>query len=202
MKIKRIELKAFGPFSDRVLDFSSACPGLHVIYGPNEAGKSSCLRALHRLFFGFPTQTGDNFIHPYDQLLVGGCLQGNDGNEITFYRRKKRKADLFDRNDNPLDPSALNKFLNGMNQALFESLYGIDHLALQQGGQEILDQKGNVGQAIFSAGAGLTSLRTVLESLEKEGTPASASSSRPILMPRKGRQAPLTMQLALSFYYC
>lgn len=169
MKIKRIELKAFGPFSDRVLDFSSACPGVHVIYGPNEAGKSSCLRALHALFFGFPTRTDDNFIHPYDQLLVGGCLQGNDGNEVTFYRRKKRKADLCDPNDNPLDPSVLNTFLNGMNQALFESLYGIDHLALQRGGQEILDQKGNVGQAIFSAGAGLSSLRTVLESLEKEG---------------------------------
>ena len=58
MRIKRLELKAFGPFSDRTLDFSSDLPGLHVVYGPNEAGKSSSMRALQALFFGFPVRTG------------------------------------------------------------------------------------------------------------------------------------------------
>jgi uncharacterized protein YhaN len=101
--------------------------------------------------------------------MVGGCLRGEDGRELTFYRRKKRKADLFDQNDDPLDPAFLAPFLKGVEPELFESLYGIDHEALVRGGQEILNQKGDVGQAIFAAGAGLTSLKSVLDELEKEG---------------------------------
>ena len=63
MIIKRLELKAYGPFSDRELDFDSALPGLHIVHGANEAGKSSAMRALQALFFGFPLRTGDNFLH-------------------------------------------------------------------------------------------------------------------------------------------
>lgn len=169
MRIKKLALRAFGPFADRVIDFSSEYPGLHIVYGPNEAGKSSCLRALNSLFFGIPPRTNDNFLHPYDQLLIGGCLQREGGHELTIFRRKKMKSDLFDQNDNPLDPVLLAPFLQGMEQEMFESLYGIDHEALIRGGQDILDQKGDVGQAIFAAGAGLTSLHTLLEELEGEG---------------------------------
>jgi uncharacterized protein YhaN len=168
MRIRRLELKAFGPFTDRALDFSTARPGFHIVYGPNEAGKSSCLRALKALFFGIPGRTRDSFLHPYDQLMVGGCLLAEDGRELTFYRRKKRKADLFDEHDKPLDSAVLSPFLQGVEQELFESLYGIDHEALVQGGQEILNQKGDVGQAIFAAGSGLTSLAAVLDELDKE----------------------------------
>lgn len=168
MRIKHLELKAFGPFSGRTLDFSSPLPGLHVVHGPNEAGKSSSLRALQALFFGFPTRTGDNFLHSYDQLLVGGCLQGSDGGELTFYRRKRNKNSLFDHQDNPLDPTALAPFLHGLEQDLFSTLYGIDHETLARGGQGILDQHGEVGQALFAAGTGLASLKTVLDDLENE----------------------------------
>ena len=71
MRLKHLHLKAVGPFTDRILDFDSKEPGLHIIYGPNEAGKSSSLRALKALLYGFPQQTPDNFLHNYDQLLVG-----------------------------------------------------------------------------------------------------------------------------------
>ena len=169
MRIKWLELKAFGPFSGRTLDFSSDLPGLHVVYGPNEAGKSSSMRALQALFFGFPLRTGDNFIHPYDKLLVGGCLQGSDGRELTFFRRKKNKNSLFDKNDNQLDPTLLAPFLHGLEQDLFSSLYGIDHETLIKGGQGILDQQGEVGEALFAAGTGLASLKSIMNELEGEG---------------------------------
>ncbi|QVW35327.1 AAA family ATPase [Geobacter sulfurreducens] len=169
MRIKRLELKAFGPFSDRTLDFSSDLPGLHVVYGPNEAGKSSSMRALQALFFGFPVRTSDNFLHSYDQLLVGGCLQGGDGRELTFYRRKKSKNSLFDQHDNPLDPAVLTPFLHGLEQDLFTTLYGIDHETLVRGGQGILEQQGEVGQALFAAGTGLASLKSIVDELDREG---------------------------------
>ena len=75
MKLMTLNLKAVGPFTDVVLDLSKGEQGLHLIYGPNEAGKTSTLRALSYLLFGFPQRSADNFVHPNDQLRVGGKLR-------------------------------------------------------------------------------------------------------------------------------
>jgi len=168
MRLKRLDLEAFGPFTGRTLVFDSEAPGLHVVFGPNEAGKSTSLRALKALLYGFPERTSDNFQHANEQLLVGGCLQGSDGRELAFFRRKKRKADLLDPDGNPLEPGALADLLHGMDPALFESLYGIDHRTLVEGGEDILAQRGKAGQALFAAGAGISSLKRVLDSLAAE----------------------------------
>ncbi len=168
MKIKRLDLKAFGPFTDQRLEFLSDDPGLHIIYGPNEAGKSSSLRGLKALLYGFPKQTSDNHIHANAQLLVGGCLERNGGEALNFLRRKKNIADLRDHDDNPLSPEALSDFLQGIDAEVFESLYAIDHETLVQGGRDLLAQKGEVGQALFSAGAGILSLRRILDELDTE----------------------------------
>ncbi|MBL7224871.1 MAG: AAA family ATPase [Desulfobacteraceae bacterium] len=168
MKIKQLDLKAFGPFTDRTLKFNSGRPGLHIIFGPNETGKSSALRALKALLYGFPERTPDNFVHANDQLFVGGSLQDEDGREISFLRRKRRKTDIFDLDENPLDEGVLGPFLHGIEQGVFETLYGIDHEVLVRGGRDILAQKGEIGQALFSAGAGISSLREILDSLDAE----------------------------------
>ncbi len=39
MRLLRLHLKAVGPFTDVVLDLSAGQYGLHLIHGPNEAGK-------------------------------------------------------------------------------------------------------------------------------------------------------------------
>lgn len=168
MHIKHLHLKAVGPFTDRILHFDSPDPGLHIIYGPNEAGKSSSLRALKALLYGFHQQTPDNFLHNYDQLLVGGCLVNSDGEELHFLRRKKRIGDIIDEAGNPLPADTLSHFLHGVNPEIFASLYGIDHETLVQGGEEILAQKGEVGQALFAAGAGISSLRQLTDTLDQE----------------------------------
>lgn len=168
MRLKRLDLKAFGPFTDRTLEFNSEEPGLHIIFGPNEAGKSSSLRALKALLYGFGQQTPDNFLHNYDQLLVSGCLENSAGEEIIFQRRKKRLGDVLDEAGNPLDFGVLAPFLHGVEPEIFESIYGIDHDTLVRGGKDILAQKGEVGQALFAAGAGISSLREVIDQLEKE----------------------------------
>lgn len=168
MRLKSLGLKAFGPFTDRTLEFNSVAPGLHIIYGPNEAGKSSSLRALKALLYGFSPQTPDNFLHNYDQLLVSGCLENSDGKKLVFQRRKKRIGDIIDEAGDPLPPDTLAPFLHGVDSEIFASLYGIDHDTLVRGGKEILAQKGEVGQALFAAGAGISSLKEVIDQLEKE----------------------------------
>jgi uncharacterized protein YhaN len=169
VRLLELYLKAFGPFTERRLDLSGGEPGLHLVFGPNEAGKSSALRALRALLYGFPKQTGDDFLHSYDQLRVGGRLRLADGSELAFLRRKGQKSTLLATEDeSPLDDGLLDRCLRGIDEKLFASLFGIDHDALLQGGQELLEQKGDVGQALFAAGLGTRNLRKVLQSLDEE----------------------------------
>ena len=61
---------------------------------------------------------------------------------------------------------------------LVKSLLNLDI----SGGRDILGQKGDVGQALFSAGAGLSSLHGIIEALEKEyGDLFKSGGSRPEL---------------------
>ncbi len=48
MIIERLRLQRFGRFVDRDFEFR---PGLNVVYGPNEAGKSTIRESIVRLFF-------------------------------------------------------------------------------------------------------------------------------------------------------
>ncbi len=168
MRILRFDLTAYGPFTNRSLDFSGPVPGLHLIHGPNEAGKSSALRGLRAWLYGFPERTADDFLHPYAKLLLGGELEGADGSRLTFQRCKRRKDDLLDEEGRPLDPARLAAMLHNIHPAVFDSLHGINHERLIQGGEEILDQEGELGQALFAAGAGLDSLRVLQNALTEE----------------------------------
>lgn len=168
MEIRKLNLAAFGPFTDRTLIFDREAGGLHVVYGPNEAGKSSALRGLKALLYDIDERTPDNFLHANDKLRIEGCVRALDGRELTFARRKGRKNTLLSMEDEPLDEKALIPFLQGVTQELFEMLFGIDHRALVQGGQEVLEQKGEVGQALFSASLGSHALHAVLDQLDQE----------------------------------
>jgi uncharacterized protein YhaN len=166
MKTTELNLAAFGPFTDKVLPFDGT--GLHIVYGPNEAGKSSALRGLKSLLYGIDERTADNFIHANDKLRIQGTLLASDGHELRFVRRKGRKNTLLTQDDEVLDQHVLDPFLQGVTAELFETLFGIDHQALVHGGQEILDQKGEVGQALFSAALGSHTLHAVLGKLDAE----------------------------------
>ena len=85
MKLLRLDLTAYGVFTNRsiVLDPSKS---FHLIYGLNEAGKSTALHAVHDLFFGIPGQTSYNFRHDYKQLRIGGCI--NALQELPGHYRK------------------------------------------------------------------------------------------------------------------
>ncbi len=166
MRISVLNLIAFGPFTDRLLDFDGT--GLHIVFGPNEAGKSSALRGLKALLYGVEERTLDTFVHANDKLRISGCLRTGEGNELTFVRRKGRKNTLLTPDGEVLEEQILVPFLQGVTAELFATLFGIDHQGLVQGGQEILDQRGEVGQALFSAALGSHALHAVLAGLDDE----------------------------------
>ncbi|MDM8558860.1 AAA family ATPase [Candidatus Parabeggiatoa sp. HSG14] len=166
MKILQLELTAFGFFTDKTLDFSKG--HFHLLYGANEAGKSTMRRALTSMFFGVPERTADAYLHPNDQLRIGVRLQRENGEELICYRRKGRKNTLLDTNNKPLDEAVLQAFFGGMNETQFTAQCCFDHERLRQGGEDLLSGGGNVGESLFEAGTGSLKVHDVLVELTKE----------------------------------
>ncbi|NDY74145.1 chromosome segregation protein SMC [Desulfobacter hydrogenophilus] len=168
MRINRLDLMAFGHFTEKSLDLSDGNLGLHIIYGDNEAGKSTSLRALIGWLFGIQTRTKDNFLHSNPQLRIGGELQFLNGQKFEFIRRKGNKDTLLNFGSNePLDENRFTRFLPaGIDETLFTKLWGIDHGRLIAGGQELLEQSGDLGQALFSAAVGTADFRKILEGMQ------------------------------------
>lgn len=170
MKLLELYLYAFGPFTDLTIDLSKGKEGLHIIYGPNEAGKSSALRAITALFYGIPVQTSDNFLHEHKNLRVGSRIFHSDRSELIFTRRKGRKNTLIDPGGSALPDSSLQKYIGDMSEDLFSSMFGLNHMALVRGGQDILKGGGNVGESLFAASMGGTHLHEILQSLDDEAS--------------------------------
>jgi uncharacterized protein YhaN len=167
MKIESLQLIAFGPFTGRTLDFSDHPGAFHLVYGPNEAGKSTALRALRGMLFGIPVRTSDSFRHPHPKLRIGAELILRNGEKIAFIRRKGQRRTLRGADDRSLlDEDVLSSFLGGIDQALFEQMFAIGHSDLVQGGQEIIAGGGRIGQALFTAGAGLIALQRFQQHLD------------------------------------
>ena len=169
MKILELDLIAFGLFSNYYLDLREGREGLHLIYGPNEAGKSSSLRAIRNLFYGIPERTPDDFIHPYGKLRVRAILGNSTGATLECIRRKGRINTLRGRDDTVvLDESVLRGFLADLDEQDFSNRFGIDHETLVRGGREIVEGRGELASVLFAAASGLAGLRGLQERLRSE----------------------------------
>jgi uncharacterized protein YhaN len=203
MRIKRIRLAAYGPFTDMRIDLPAAGSDFHILFGPNEAGKSTALKALRHMLFGIPVQTGVNFLHGYTKLRAGATLVKANGDEIAFLRRKGRAKTLRGRDDETvLDDDALAPFLGGVSPEVFEQMFAIGHAELIKGGEEILSGKGSVGQALFAAGAGLIRLQRIQNRLDEEcgalfkpsgSTPSINRTTKAIREARKSQKEALLL---------
>ena len=178
MKIVRLDLKAFGPFTDETLDLSEGELGLHLVYGPNEAGKSTALRALKQLLYGIPQRSSDDFVHRYSDMRIGGVLANGDGSRIEIVRRKATKNDLRGPDDAVIEPATLGRYLGRLDRETFETMFGLDHAALVRGGREIVEGRGSLGQVLFAAGSGIANLKGVQDQLEREAAELFSPAAR------------------------
>jgi uncharacterized protein YhaN len=163
MELIQLNLRAYGPFTNKSLVFQngsgqngSGNSGLHVILGPNEAGKSTALRALHAVLFGMKDQR-DAHLHPWDMLRVGLKVKMADGQMLEVERRKGKgaKSLLFAESGKPVPLEAWTRALPISDAELFEDMFGIDYDSLVQGGRQLAEFKGDIGQAILAASGDL-----------------------------------------------
>jgi AAA domain-containing protein len=101
MRLLTLELERYGPFTARTMIFRPNAK-LHVVYGPNEAGKSCALAAVTDLFFGIERQTRYDFLHDGKELRIGGAIVGRDSSYPAFRRRKGNKSTLIDSTEGTL----------------------------------------------------------------------------------------------------
>ncbi len=165
MRFRSLHLKAFGPFTDERLDLSGGAPGgLHIVFGPNEAGKSTSLRAVSGLLFGMPHQSRDAHLHASSDLAVAAVIERGT-EELAFTRLKRRKDSLVDLDGHPLPDGALDAFLRGLDERSFQSRFGLDQDELESGAEALL---GGSEEGLFAAGTAGADARRVLEALQEE----------------------------------
>ena len=169
MRISRLDLLRYGHFTDLSIGFPLCAPDIHIIFGPNEAGKSTALSALGDFLFGISHNSPYNFLHDYGDLRIGAMLE-TDGRELSARRRKGNKDTLLTLEDQPIagGEGALAPFLSGIDRTFHERMFSLDHLRLRQGGREILEARDEVGQMLFSASTGIAGIRDRIRKLDAE----------------------------------
>lgn len=183
MRFLELHFPAFGPFTDFRLELADTA-GLYLIYGPNESGKSSALRAVRGLLYGIPADGKDEFLHPGDSLRLQARLEHSQGDKLVFGRRKGRgKKTLLDPEGKPYDGEPLERYLGGVDADLFDRLYGLDHRTLSEGGKALLEEGGKVGESLFAAGLG-PGFRRVRDSLRDEAEKLWKPKSRTLEIDR------------------
>jgi uncharacterized protein YhaN len=165
MRLRRLDLTRFGHFTDFSLDFGSretGKPDLHIIFGPNEAGKTTAFEGYLDLLFGIPTRSKYNFLHDYENMRVGAVLDV-DSESVELIRIKRNKNDLITPTDAVANPGVLIHALNGIDRDQYRAMFSLDDETIEAGGDDILASQGSLGELLFSAAAGLSDLGSVLD---------------------------------------
>lgn len=169
MRLRRLDLVRYGHFTDASIDFGPAtgAADLHLVYGPNEAGKSTSMAAILDLFFGMQTRGHPYaFKHDVGTLTIGGALE--IAGETHDLRRVRGTTSLRLADGAAADEGLLAAGLGGMDRAGFEALFALDDETLEKGGDDILASRGDLGEMLFSASAGLSELSARLGEVRAE----------------------------------
>ena len=169
MRIERLDLIAFGNLTDISVDL--ATPRLHIVYGPNRAGKSTARAAVSNLLYGFDLRTTYAFRHPMNALRLGALLRANDGTTLDVLRLKRTKDPLVESgSEKPVAEASWNLLLRAVPRRDFDALFTLGWHELVYGTDELLARGGILGETLFGAALGVRQLGSVLKRLESEST--------------------------------
>ncbi|MCG3268049.1 YhaN family protein [Yoonia sp. I 8.24] len=170
MRLRSLNLHLFGHFAGKSYDFGSAGtgePDFHIIYGPNEAGKTTTMEAYLRLLYGFDAREAYDFQHQRKNLRISGTFETEQG-DLSLSRLPTRNASLQDAHGAPLPEAAIAAHLGGLGADDYRSLLCLDDDTIERGGEEIANSHGDIGRLLFSAAAGVSDLSQVLDSVDAE----------------------------------
>ncbi|WP_339254147.1 AAA family ATPase [Sporosarcina sp. FSL W8-0480] len=169
MKIKKVVIYGFGKHENKTIDFDDR---VNVIYGQNEAGKTTIQQFIVQTLFGYPQKNSAQLRYePKSGGKYGGQVHIQDevyGDCIIERVRGKSAGDvtvIFE-DGSQGGEEALQNLLRQYDRTAFESVFSFSLLQLQ--GFERMDEV-ELSRTLLSSGTtGIDSLLTVEKKLEKE----------------------------------
>lgn len=158
MRIDWLDFDWVGYWRQRRLALS---PGLTLVLGDNEAGKSTALRAIDALFGGVTAELAAP--RRETEFALGAGLR--QGGEVLEVWRRQRK--LFGPGGQEADP----RFQQWVNPAWvrqFRELFRLSHDELRQGDADILKRDGAIGRLLLEMQAGRGALGAAAASLDEQ----------------------------------
>ncbi len=173
MRIRELKLIRYGKFTDRSLELPLKERDIHLIVGPNEAGKSTVRTAIGDWLFGIPMRTPLAFLHPMPELRIGGVIERRgagsvNGEQLAFDRTKGNKNTLRTPEGAPLPDGVLQSWLGSLQAHSFNRMYALDHTTLVEGGAGILSASDDIGRMLFQSASGVEHLGDALQKLQAE----------------------------------
>ncbi|MCW2929003.1 MAG: uncharacterized protein JWM86_2971 [Thermoleophilia bacterium] len=170
MRLRTIHLTRFGHFTDHAIELADTT-GMHVLYGGNEAGKTTLLDAITYTLFGWPSDRSSRtyaFQHKTSQLLAGLTLASESGDIVDVRRRKGNKATLMSPGTGAASPELegqLAVLLRGLTADQWTSRHALTQARLRAGGEAMLASGGDASQAFATAEDGIGVVYGVLEQI-------------------------------------
>ncbi len=152
MKFQTLHINHFGHFAD--LDLSFGDSGIAVLYGRNEAGKTTLLEFLRQLLFGIDERTPYSF---GDGGEVGGTTRFvlSDNRVVELRRRKGRKNTVqvrVDGKDTDFGEAGFHQLLGHADKEVFQSVFAFGLNELQRGNEALRHE--SLQSALFGGGLG------------------------------------------------
>ncbi|MET0190811.1 MAG: AAA family ATPase, partial [Pseudonocardia sediminis] len=162
MLIRSLTLQRYGGYENRELTLG---PGLTIVTGPNEAGKTTLLDALSDLLWGMPRPVRNAWAFSPARLGIAARTECG-GREVTV--RRTTRGLFSSREDEPDAPYDAPWGPGGADaRKRWRQGFGLGHEDLREGGRRLCAGGGDLAELVFTARSG-RDVRAVVGALDGE----------------------------------
>ena len=210
MKFLELHLKGFGKFHDRTISFTD---GINVIYGKNEAGKSTMHTFIRGMLFGIQPQRGraskNDLYSKYEPWENGGTYEGSlrleqNGHiyriERSFQKNRKSLTIIDETAGKEIEPTRafIDQLLCGLSETAYNNTISIGQLKSATDSSMVTELKNYIANMNTSGNMALNItkateyLKKQKKALEAQLTPQAAKSYTTLLGEIKALEREIT----------
>ena len=163
MKLRNFSVSHVLHYDSLNVQLTDGDSGMHILYGPNETGKTTLLNLIVDWLYG--GRISEPVVDYYSsESLLAGMIDDGHGKLMKVGRKKRySRLELTDRS---VSEDELMQLLAGYDRERFTLIFGFDHERLRNGGESLLQSGGHAGVSLFEAGGGIQHLHNLLTNLD------------------------------------